>query len=91
MKHIRIGDAKNNLERAKSDLYRFSRELEDVRELEGLNIEIGNFLTFADFFFDGFLADIMVQSKIKKAQGDIDNAIFRVENILSRLHEYRRY
>ena len=91
MKHIRIGDAKNSLERAKSDLYRFSRELNDVRELEGLNIEIGNFLTFADFFFDGFLADIMVQSRIKKAQGDIDEAILRVENILGALHEYGRY
>ena len=63
----------------------YSRELSDVQDLQGINIEIGDFLTFADFFFDGFLADIMVQSKIRKAQDDIDNAIYRVESLLGRL------
>ena len=41
-------------------------------------------------FFDGFLADIMVQSKIKKGQEDIDNAICRVEDLLVRLRTYGR-
>ena len=88
VKHIKIGDAKSSLNRAKADLDRFSRELSDVRDIQGLNIEIGDFLTFADFFFDGFLADIMVQSKIRQAQANIDDAIIRIEKVLDRLRNY---
>ena len=88
IKHVKIGDARNSLGQAKSDLARFSRELADVREIQGLDIEIGDFLTFADFFFDGFLADIMVQSKIRQAQDKIDDAIERVEYLLNRLRSY---
>lgn len=43
--------------------------------------KIENFLTFADFFFDGFLKDIMIQSKIRKTQDQIDTAVHRVENM----------
>ena len=88
IKHVKIGDARSSLNRAKADLDRFSRELSDVREIQGLDIEIGAFLTFADFFFDGFLADIMVQSKIRQAQNKIDDAIDRVETLLERLRRY---
>ncbi len=88
IKHVKIGDARSSLNRAKADLDRFSRELSDVREIQGLDIEIGDFLTFADFFFDGFLADIMVQSKIRQAQDKIDNAIDRVETLLMKLGRY---
>ena len=90
IKHVKIGDAKSSLSRAKADLERFSEELSDVQDLQGLNIEIGDFLTFADFFFDGFLADIMVQSKIRQAQENIDDAISRVEILLGRLRTYGR-
>lgn len=88
MKHVKIGDAKSSLNQAKYDLERFSRELSDVRDLQGLDIEIGDFLTFADFFFDGFFADIMVQSKIRQAQDNIDNAIYRLQTLLDRLRRY---
>ena len=88
MKHVKVSDARGDIERAKRDLDLFSRELSDVRDLQGLNIEIGGFLTFADFFFDGLLADILVQSKIRKAQEQIDEAICRVQDLLSRLKLY---
>ena len=88
IKHVKIGDAKSSLNQAKYDLERFSKELSDVRDLQGLDIEIGDFLTFADFFFDGFFADIMVQSKIRQAQDNIDNAIYCVENLLATLRRY---
>ena len=53
IKHVKIGDARSSLNRAKADLDRFSRELSDVRDIQGLNIEIGDFITFADLF-NGF-------------------------------------
>ena len=46
---------------------------------------MGDFLTFADFFFDGFLADVMVQSKINNAKKQVDEAIRRVEEVLVKL------
>ena len=88
MKHVKVGDSRNSLNQAKADLDRFSRELSDVRDIQGLDIEIGNFLTFADFFFDGFFADIMVQSKIRQAQDKIDDAIDQVESLLRKLRSY---
>ena len=91
IKHIKIGDARNSLNRAKADLDRFSKELTDVRGLESLDIEIGDFLTFADFFFDGFISDMLVQSRIRQAQDKIDNAIRRVEILLDRLERVGRY
>ena len=90
IKHVKIGDARSSLNRAKADLDRFRAELADVQDIQGLDVQIGDFLTFADFFFDGFLADIMVQSKIKKGKEDIDNAICRVEDLLVRLRTYGR-
>ena len=45
-------------------------------------MEIGGFLTFADFFFDGFVADYLVQSKISDTRRQLADAVRRVENIL---------
>ena len=36
--------------------------------MEDLCVDIDGFLNFADFFFDGFVADIFVQSKIRDGQ-----------------------
>ena len=87
VKHSKMNDAQRYMERAKRDLAAFSRELADVSET--LNINSGDFLTFADYFFDGFLADMMVQSRIRDAQSQVDDAIYRVESILSRLRNQR--
>ena len=83
VKHSKMNDAQRYMERAKRDLAAFSRELADVSET--LNINTGDFLSFADYFFDGFLADMMVQSRIRDDQRQVDDAIYRVESILSRL------
>ena len=60
----------------------FKNELEYLPEI---NIDIGGFLTFADFFFDGFLADVFVQSRISDAKRQLDEAIRRTESVLSQL------
>ena len=85
MKHKKIGDAERYIDDAKRDLRSFSRELGNIQGIENLNIDVGGFLTFADFFFDGFLADVMVQSKINNAKKQADEAIRRVESVLGRL------
>ena len=51
-------------------------------------MRVGDFLTFADFFWDGFISDLMVQSKISDAKRKIADAIRRTEAVVSRLRSY---
>ena len=88
MKHMKVNNASRCVEDARRDLATFRDELGDIRDVENLNIDIDGFLTFADFFFDGFVADIFVQSKIRKGQQQVGEAIRRVEDILSTLQIY---
>ena len=85
MKRSKMDDAQQLMEAAKSDLKRFQRELKDVNIPLDLRMEVGSFLSFADFFFDGFVADYLVQSKISEAKEQVSDAIIRVEQILSEL------
>ncbi len=85
MKHKKINDASQCLEEAKRDLRTFSRELDDVSGIEAMNVNVGDFLTFADFFFDGAIADFLVQSKISEAKRQVREAIYRVEDALRKL------
>lgn len=85
MKRSKMDDAQQLMEAAKSDLKRFQRELKDVNIPLDLRMEVGSFLSFADFFFDGFVADYLVQSKISEAKEQVSDAIIRVEQILDEL------
>ena len=60
VKHSKMDQAKQNMEEARNDLRNFSRELNDVNMTCHLDIETGDFLSFADWFFDGFVVDWMV-------------------------------
>ena len=82
LKHSKMDDAKRCIQQAQWDLQAFSRELQDVNLPE---IDMGGFMTFADFFFDGFLADFLVQQKINQAREQVDRAIREVEAILRQL------
>ena len=85
VKHVKIGEASRCLERAKADLRLFQKELRDVEAIQNLKIDIGGFLTFADFFFDGLITDWLVQSKIQNARKQVADAIGQVEWILGLL------
>lgn len=52
------------MQQARSALKRFQKELMDVENVEEFHIETGDFLSFADYFFDGIIADWLMQSRI---------------------------
>lgn len=85
MKHMKVNNASRCVDDARRDLAAFRDELGDIRDIENLHIDIDGFLTIADFFFDGFIADVFVQSKIRKGQQQVQEAIRRVEDILKQL------
>jgi len=64
LKHNRIDQARDGIHEVQAKLSSFERELADVREQIELKIDIGEFETFADFFFDGLIVDWVVQSRI---------------------------
>lgn len=61
MKHMKIDNASRCIDNARMDLETFRDELGDIHGIESMNIDIRGFWTFADFFLDGFVADIFVQ------------------------------
>lgn len=83
VKHGKMASAEQEIEEARFALQRFSKELRDVQGVS--SIHIGDFLTFADFFFDGFVADVLVQSKISNAKKQCDEAIRQVQQIRDQL------
>ena len=85
VKHSKMKDADDLIQQARSDLRYFSRELMDVDSVSDFHIETGDFLSFADYFFDGLVADWLVQSRINDAKRQVDNAIRKVEEVLRRL------
>jgi len=90
-KHSSIDEAKGHIDNAQSLLRRFHSELEDVGGSVDINIEIGSFLTFADYFFDGIFADWAVQSKIDEAREKVEDTIYRVNAIVLKLDEELSY
>ena len=85
IKHSKIDNARSCIERAKYDLDVFNRELQDVSG--SINVDIGGLLTFFDVM-DNFFADLLVQSKISDASRQVEQAIYKVEDILRRLKTY---
>ncbi len=84
-KRSKMNQARQHMEQAKWDLRNFSEELKDVNMLSHLDIETDDFLSFADWFFDGFFVDWMVQDRINTARDQVDEAIQRLKVILREL------
>lgn len=67
VKHARIDVAKHRAQAAQRLLRRFQEELADVGQNLQVTLDIGGLSAFADYFFDGLIADFVVQSRIQKA------------------------
>ena len=85
IKRSKMKDADAVMQQARVALKRFQKELMDVENIPDFRIETGDFLSFADYFFDGLVADMLVQSRINDAKRQVDNAIRKVEYIMNQL------
>lgn len=52
-----------------------------------LQVQLDDFLTFADYFFDGFFADAAVLSHIEDCQSKLHTTRGQVKQILAQLQE----
>ena len=87
IKRSKMKDADELVQQARSALKRFQKELTDVENIPEFRIETGDFLTFADYFFDGIVADWLVQSKINDSRRQVENAIIKVNYIMEQLEK----
>ena len=85
MKRGKMSNAQNYMDQARYDLQSFSKELRDLERLVDLHINTDDFLEFEDWFFDGFAVDWMLQSRINRVREQVEEAIQRVNRILSEL------
>ncbi|MGE4484194.1 MAG: hypothetical protein AB7C97_03650 [Oscillospiraceae bacterium] len=86
-KHSHLDDAQAGAEHLQILLSRFQTELADVYinpQLGAVNVE--GFLRFADYFFDGLIADWSVLSHIHDSQASVARVKQQVGDALSKLH-----
>lgn len=86
-KHDRLDDAQQNVEQLQVQLQRFNKELSDVTIRSCLQVNIDGMLRFADFFFDGLLADLTVLDRIKQSLGQVEQTREDILSILRQLQD----
>ncbi|MCH3961551.1 MAG: hypothetical protein LKF53_08225 [Solobacterium sp.] len=87
IKRSKMSDAKKEIEQAKRSMQRLSGYLQDFRGMPNMTVDMNGFLGFADYFFDGVVADWFVQTKINDARRQVKDAISEVQGILDGLEE----
>ena len=66
----KLNSAQSNVQDLQTALRNFRTELADVKEgiSADIHLEIGDFLHFADYFFDGLFTDWMVYDRISESK-----------------------
>ena len=91
VKHSKLDGAQQEIYRMQSALSDFRTELADVDGIDAdLHVTIDGFLHFADFFFDGLLADWMVLDRISESRGRVMHTSSSISSVLSRLQRLDR-
>ena len=85
MKHRKMNDAERELTLARDAMRSFARELRDVNGAVEIEIRVDDFLSFADYFFDGLIVDWMMQSRISAAKKQVADAIDQVQTMKATL------
>ncbi|WP_280770937.1 hypothetical protein [Salipaludibacillus daqingensis] len=72
IKHSHLDTAKETVHHAERRLRQFQDELLDIKNHMKVDLNIGELLTFADYFFDGIIVNWMVHDKISDAANQIE-------------------
>ncbi|HKL86611.1 MAG TPA: hypothetical protein VJ861_09810 [Treponemataceae bacterium] len=89
IKHSKLGSASTIMNRINSLLQDLQRELKDVVIPTDFSMNTATFATFADFLFDGILADVYMQSKIMSSLEQVRELQNRLVLLRSKLKEIR--
>ena len=89
IKYDKLKSVKDRTSALQMALRTFRTELSDVSSrIEGpLQVEVGEFLHFADYFFDGIFTDWMVYDKIKVSKERAEQTYSQIQGILEQLRK----
>ncbi|SFS69097.1 hypothetical protein [Paenibacillus sp. BC26] len=91
IKHSHVDDAKGYIHQANHQLLNFRDELDDLNRTINIVIDISGTLKMADYWFDGLIADWIVQGRIKDSQEQTLNALHNVRQVVKQLEsEYSK-
>ncbi len=82
VKHYKLNKVAGTMNEVDYLLQKLGRELGNINIPEDYRMQLGGFLTFADFFFDGFFVDAYVASKIM-------NSLEQVQQLKNKLYILR--
>ncbi len=85
MKHDKIDKAKQAILNAQTYVQRLQVELQDVNMSLDSSIHITGGAVFADFFFDGLIADWYMQSKISQSRDNVVATCGKIRKIVNTL------
>ncbi len=86
-KHETLDEAQKNAEQLQVELQQFNTELSDVTIRAHFQLNIDGMLKFADFFFDGLLADAAVLDHIKQSHAQVEQTREDILTILRQLQD----
>lgn len=87
--HFRMESTSVSLTNARHDMESFQMVLQDAEISEDLQADIHCFLSYADFFFYEFTEGNLKPAQIEDARLQVEDAIERVEYILSQMERNR--
>ncbi|OQA63153.1 MAG: hypothetical protein BWY39_01213 [Spirochaetes bacterium ADurb.Bin269] len=90
IKHSRLGAASSYMNEINSLLGDLQRELKGLTIPTDYSMNTGTFSTFADFLFDGILADAYMQSKILSSLDQVRELRSKLLILRDRLNEYNK-
>ena len=90
IKHSNLGAASNIMNQINYLLHDLQRELKEVVIPTDFSMNTASFSTFADFVFDGILADVYMQSKIMTSMEQIRELRSRLLILRDKLAELSR-
>lgn len=84
-KHSAIDEANTRAREVQHQMRLFKKELSDVNQFTDFQVNLSTFASFADFFFDGLIADWFVQSRINDSISHVDDSRSNILNIVQDL------
>ncbi len=84
-KHNQLDEAMFQAATVQMELANFGRELNDVGIPQEASVEIRSFNSFTDWFFDGLIVDLSVQSDINDSLQEVENAGMHVVGTITKL------
>ena len=89
IKHHKLGKARDAMDSVNYLMQRLQQVLGSIQIPADYRMEVGNFATFADFFFDGVFADVYMVSKIMQSLDQVRRLKNKLYELKSRLATIR--